>query len=83
MTSIDSFYLDVKYELDNVDFNDKDQCDKSYYYIYDIIEENIKNSKKRKDLKLFKKILRSLEQNGGDLFNCYISIIDLLNKKIK
>ena len=50
MTSIDSFYLDVKYELDNVDFNNKEQCDKSYYYIYDIIEENIKNSKKEKIL---------------------------------
>lgn len=83
MVSIDSFYLDVKYELDNVDFNNKEQCDKSYYYIYDLVEVNIKNSKKRKTLKLFRKILRVLEQNGGDLLNCYISIKDLLNKKIK
>ena len=82
MTSIDSFYLDVKYELDNVDFNDKDQCDKSYYYIYDLVEVNIKNSKKRKTLKLFRKILRVLEQNGGDLFNCYALTINLLNKKV-
>lgn len=82
MTSIDSFYLDVKYELDNVDFNDKDQCNKSYYYIYDLVEVNIKNSKKRKTLKLFRKILRVLEQNGGDLFNCYALTINLLNKKV-
>ena len=79
----DSLLIDIGYELDNVDFHDSAACDNSYEYIRTNLligwenkaadEGSINETKKEK-------ILHTLDNKSGDLWNCYLKLIEHLEK---
>ncbi len=76
-----SLYLDFRYELDNVDFNNKEECDKSYHYMVTKLEEALAKIDKSVSAEELQNILNLLQNSDNELSECYFQILDILDKE--
>lgn len=80
----DSLYIDFNYECDNVDFNDKEACDKSYQLMNDQLHIQFED-KEKTDKSLTKKdiayIVDVLNNTELELRDAYIIIYEFLREK--
>lgn len=80
----DSLYIDFNYECDNVDFNDKEACDKSYQIMNDQLRIQFED-KEKTDKSLTKKdiayIVDVLDDTELELRDAYIIICEFLREK--
>ena len=79
----DSLLTDIYYELDKVDFQNTAVCDDSYEYIRTnfLIDFNGKGASDGSICETEKQeILRILDDESDNLLNCYMKLIDYLEK---
>lgn len=79
----DSLLTDIYHELDNVDFQNTTVCDDSYEYIRTnfLIDFNGKGASDGSICETEKQeILRILDDESDNLLNCYMKLIDYIEK---
>ena len=79
----DSLLIDIRYEIDNVDFRNTDACDNSYEYIRTnfLIDFRASNANDGSISKTEKEeILHILDDKNENLLNCYMKLIDYIEK---
>lgn len=79
----DSLLIDIGYGLDNVDFHDNAACDDSYEYIrtnFLIGWENKAADERQYQRNGKRRDPAYLDNESGDLWNCYLKLIEHLEK---